>query len=145
MRNNIETLIKKVQHKLERPKSISDLAICLTNYFLTYQYQGSENQLILKKYADYIYLNLLPYLTANDKHTFNLKHIILDAKIETYDERKRIFWKWMNNVIDLNMSSSDKIVQHLVKNYPSLDDKYLVKKELGLLQTLEELEEQYNG
>jgi len=139
MLNLTREFIQKIEQKFEKP-NIVDTSVYLTNFFLKNHYYGYESDLILKEYADFIWLDLSTWLMRNyhyiktDKkfHTFNFQKSIDNAKESTYDWRRELYWKW------LIKDTSNDIISKLRTIYPFQNSKNEVKRILGLTAPKEE-------
>jgi len=133
---DIKSLLKSV-NKRSPNNNIWFTSIRMTNAYLTYHFHGTENELLQKTYADYLFAYILEFLNDSKNLTgqkFNLhviENFINEIRIDTYDFRKDMLMEWINAVTAKKQSEND-LVQYLLTFYPSVKYIKKVREELGL-------------
>jgi len=112
-------------------------SINLTNAYLSKFFDGTEHELVKKKYADYLFIYILEFLnssrslTKDNFKTHTMENFITDIRKRTYNLRRDIFYRWINCITE-KRQHSDKLIQALLTFFPSISDISDVKKQLGL-------------
>ncbi|MHA1790187.1 MAG: hypothetical protein ACTSXT_13325 [Candidatus Helarchaeota archaeon] len=141
---NVDNLLKKINK--ENDNNAWFTAINLTNAYLTYSFQGTEHDLLKKKYADFIFINILPevkklyYKNVPVKQKIFEKSIWL-ARLKTYKYRNECYYTWFNNISKEIPIVSDKLIQSLFTFYKLKKQYKNVKNILGLNYTLKDINE----
>ena len=123
-------------------------SINLTNAYLSIYFQGTEHDLIKKMYADYIFASILELvyeskdLTGKINKTNTYDAILLEARIYSYEKRKKLFFEWINSVS--KKFSEDEIVNVLLVFCPTMNDLKKVKQLLGLNYEINWMKEEYH-
>jgi len=133
---DIEVLLQRVNKKSSN-NNIWFTSITMTNAYLEKFFNGTEHDLLKKKYAKYLFAYILEFL--NDSKNLKggnftpnvLEEFISDIRRCTFELRRRKLWKWINGVTG-NKSSDDDLTQSLITFFPSLDKLKEVKQQLGL-------------
>ena len=133
---DIKSLLKDV-NKRSPNNNIWFTSIRMTNAYLTYHFNGTENEIMQRIYARHLFSYILEFLNDSKNLTgqkFNLhviENFINEIRIDTYDLRKSMLIKWINRVTEKKKSKSN-LVQYLLTFYPSVKYIKKVREELGL-------------
>jgi len=128
---------------------VFDLSTHLINYYYHYFYQGSEHDSVTLIYFDYVMIELaiwlgqnMQYLKQNKKSVKKLSNFfekeIIKAKIKSYSTRINIYHKWLGG--ENHKYDKNRILQYMFKLHKSLSNLNDIKKDLGLTESIEQLE-----
>jgi len=117
--------------------NIFDVAVKMTNLYFTKYYQSDEHDLIKRKYADYLFVYLLEFLSnaktvSNERLKDNIIEEFMDnIKEQTFDFRQKIYkrWQWC---LMTGTENKNEIVTSFVQVYPRLSMNDKVLSVLGL-------------
>jgi len=146
----ISNMISDITKQFE-DGNIFDLSAHLINYYYHHFYQGSEHDSVTLMYFDYVNIELTIWLGQNSRYLKqdkkSIKKVqnffqkeILKAKIKSHWTRVHIYHRWLSG--DKYKDDLSEILQHMFKLYKSLDERNEVRKDLGLMISIKELENQ---
>lgn len=143
---NVKEVLREINKETENTSF--DTAIRLTNYYLNYFFEGTEHDLLKKKYADFIFVE---YWDEGRKLYYdydNLQNItqrlgekavwLARKKYRDYCEKCLDMWK--KNINAKIAIVEDKLVQSLLTFFTINDEKF-VKELLGLNYSMDLIKE----
>ena len=145
--NTVENMITDITKQFHNT-SLFDLSAHLLNYYYHHFYQGTEHDSVTLMYFDHLNINLVIWLGQNAQYlkkdkksikklsNFFTKEII-KGKINTHHARVRIYHKWLGK--DKYINDTDLVLQYMFKLHPSFTDSKEVRKDLGLLESVNDL------
>jgi len=131
--------------------SIFSIAERLQTFYCHKCYDFTECEKVLALYLQYFFMDLCFYLGKN-KHKLMkgkeqllkldnfFKCAILEAKIDTFEYRRKLYFEWVGIGI-----SNEEIGIYLKKVYSSINDREEVKRALGLNEPIDELRKKLKG
>ena len=117
-------------------------AINITNIYLSKFFNGTEHDLLKKKYANYLFIYILEFLneaknlTEKNFKTNTIETFIDDIRKKTYNFRRDIFYRWINCITE-KRTHFNPLIQSLLTFFPDITDIKDVKKQLGLNYVIE--------
>ena len=128
--------------------NLFDLSAHLLNYYYHHFYNGLEHDSVTLIYFDYVMIELIVWLGQNasylkqDKKSIKqlsnfFQKEIIKAKIKSHSTRVNIYHKWLGS--DKYKDDKSEVLQYMFKLYKSLDQRNEVRKDLGLMESVEDL------
>jgi len=125
-----------------------DLATHLINYYYHHFYNGSEHDSVSLIYFDYVMIELVIWLGQNasylkqDKKSIKklsnfFQKEITQGKIKSHSIRVNIYHKWLGG--EKHKNDKSEVLQYMFKLYKNISKRNDVRKDLGLLESIDDL------
>jgi len=143
----VSNMITDITKQFDRCDTF-DLATHLINYYYHYFYQGVEHDSVTLIYFDYVMIELAIWLGQNaqylkqDKKSIKklanfFQKEIVKGKIKSHSIRVNIYHRWLGGKRYKNDKS--EVLQYMFRLYKNISDRNEVRKDLGLLESIDDL------